>query len=122
MTSHLHTYLNAPRRTDRPVIIYALQDPRDNTIKYIGQAVDVEKRLAAHLNNAKNWGNYSGATLAEKWVFSLFREGLEPRLIILAQVPFIDAGDVEKEFIQLFSTYSVLTNINHSGVHFKALA
>ena len=58
----------------RKVYIYALIDPRSETIRYIGQAVDPSKRLWEHghgLHGAKS-----------VWIMLLREKGLSPKMVI----------------------------------------
>jgi hypothetical protein len=56
--------------------IYALIDPRDKRIRYIGIAVDVKIRYRAHLRD-----NYQSPKA--NWIKSLASKGLKPKLKIL---------------------------------------
>lgn len=118
-------------RSNRLITIYALQSPTDNSIQYIGQAVDAKKRFGSHLSKARNSDKYlraeksfseSRMTPCEKWIYDLWLDGLEPKLIILAVVHSREASEAEKDFIQLFSSYTVLLNLNHSGIPRELLA
>jgi GIY-YIG catalytic domain len=67
------------KRSNTARSIYALIDPRDNTIRYVGCAVDIEKRLAEHLRDKNN-------TPKCRWLAELKRNGLLPELEILEVV------------------------------------
>src|SRR6266581_5100170 len=60
--------------------VYALIDPRDNTIRYVGITTDPVTRLAQHLDDA--WKK------SEKgmWLTELKQAGLSPVLIVLETI------------------------------------
>ncbi len=60
--------------------IYALIDPRDNSIRYIGMSADVHVRFYGHLKSHKaNEGK-------RRWLAELQRKGIEPALQILETI------------------------------------
>lgn len=59
--------------------IYALVDPRNNAVRYVGRSVNPEDRAKKHLHET-----YSRAKAA--WIASLKSEGLRPRLAVLDEV------------------------------------
>lgn len=56
--------------------VYALIDPRDNNIRYIGITYDPDRRLKEHLSNDSN-------VLKRNWVNELRQFGLTPRMHLL---------------------------------------
>lgn len=67
-------------RVNRGYEIYALVDPRDNLIHYVGLSLSANLRFISHLN-----GN--GGNKQEKcWIIELQREGLTPILQILETI------------------------------------
>lgn len=73
--------------------IYALVDPRDGAVRYIGQTTKtLEERLAGHTANP--------APRVEEWISELREAGLAPFPMALRQgVPVLDLLTVEKEEI-----------------------
>jgi len=67
------------------VYIYALVDPRDNIVRYVGQTYDLKKRSGLHLSAAKNTRH--GANLLILWLRELLSLGLVPRIAVLEDVP-----------------------------------
>lgn len=66
--------------SNRGYEIYALVDPRDNLVYYVGLSVDAENRLNGHLTG-------SGDSLqARKWFLELRKAGLVPILRILEKI------------------------------------
>jgi DNA-binding XRE family transcriptional regulator len=59
--------------------VYALLDPRDDTVRCVGCAIDVEKRFQEHLRDI-------GDTPKCRWLAELKHNGLYPRLEILETV------------------------------------
>lgn len=89
-------------------IIYALVDPRDETIWYVGRTVRAKARLQQHLEEA-------GVNPAKtKWLRELRKEGLAPRMETLETLDCRgDEAEVRERFwIQHFSSLGApLTNI-----------
>lgn len=74
-------YRQLQKLNDRtPHDIYALIDPRDNTVCYVGMSMDVELRYSHHINCSGD--NY----LKIRWIQELQSQGLQPRLSILESV------------------------------------
>ncbi len=69
----------SPNRSGIVRSIYALIDPRDTTVRYVGCAVDVENRVSQHLKDRAN-------TPKCKWLAELRHYGLTPDVEILEVV------------------------------------
>lgn len=85
--------MNDYRALSRVSGVYALVDPRDDRIMYIGQSVDIGTRLKQHLNpksNVTNWPLHG-------WIMSLIREGTEPlcRVLVRCEQPEMDAVEIQ---------------------------
>ena len=63
-----------------PRQVYALVDPRDDTIRYVGLSKDAQFRLQQHL-----WG-YCGSKQSRLWIESLQQLGMSPTLLILEEI------------------------------------
>lgn len=63
--------------------IYALIDPRDEKIKYVGKSNNPKKRLPGHYHAYK-------PTIKYYWLHKLRRLGLKPELIILDEIDIND--------------------------------
>ena len=59
--------------------IYALIDPRDRSIRYIGQTDDIERRYLEHTDRTEN-------TTKGAWIADLRRLGTKPVIALLEQV------------------------------------
>jgi len=81
--------------TDWPIKIwiYALVDPRDRRIRYIGQSKDVESRLYQHIHKPLN--------STRQWIVELRDRDLEPQLIVLDLVEKRYALDKEADWIKI---------------------
>lgn len=79
------------------VIIYALCDPENHYIRYVGQSKEVHARYNNHLicNHRKNE--------KQKWIFGLVSKGLKPTLVILEVCTPEVAQLRERFYISLFS-------------------
>lgn len=71
------TYADASHRRE----VYALLDPRDNTIRYVGISIDANQRFAQHLRG------YAGSRYERRWLRELREKGLSPTLLILETIP-----------------------------------
>lgn len=60
-------------------LIYALIDPRDNQIKYIGKTNNLERRIKEHFSYRKN-------TLCSNWIQSLKNVNMKPIFQIIDEV------------------------------------
>lgn len=66
---------------DRPIFIYLLRQPSDNAIRYVGQSVYPDKRLWAHIAEAR-----SGArSHRSNWIRKLLAAGEQPILEIIEE-------------------------------------
>lgn len=74
--------------------IYALVDPRDNAIRYVGKTVDIKNRLAQHMSDG------SGSKEKREWVESLRSISLFPEVRILAVVNSDNCFTEEKSWIK----------------------
>lgn len=92
-------------RRDIERFIYALVDPRDDTVRYVGCAIDVEERFNQHLRDRGN-------TPKCEWLAELKRHGLLPGLEILEVVDgFFGAFSREDYWIsKMLSAGMPLTN------------
>lgn len=81
------------------ITIYALDDPRNAEVRYIGQAAQAERRYAQHLA-----GWRTGVTLKDCWVRRLYALGLRPQLRLLETVPPAIAYQRECFWMQWYQT------------------
>ncbi len=73
--------------------IYSLSDPKSGMIRYIGATTDPTRRYNEHLNGIKQ-----NRTL-KKWVESLRRGRLYPKMSILEQVSEREWEQKERQYI-----------------------
>jgi group I intron endonuclease len=59
--------------------IYALCDPRDGQVRYIGKADDIDRRYKAHLHE-------QNGTHKRRWIRLLLDVGLAPEIVIIEEV------------------------------------
>lgn len=86
--------------SDRPVHIYALYDPLDGTVRYIGRTANPKERLRMHASARPS--NYPvGDTLKQKlaWLRSLKEKDMKPHMVILETVSAQDAEEAERVWI-----------------------
>ncbi|MDE2021216.1 MAG: GIY-YIG nuclease family protein [Patescibacteria group bacterium] len=91
--------------------IYALIDPRDDRVRYIGSTVDPASRLQGHLSNPH------GEMF--EWILSLRIEGLRPKLITLTEAAgYFEASEVEAKYISEYEQhYGPLLNLRHTEAY-----
>lgn len=66
----------------RTAAIYALFDPRDGSLRYVGKALNVAERLREHLKEASK----SGGSHRRHWLRSLIAQDLKPQAVVLESV------------------------------------
>lgn len=92
-----------------PVFIYTLNDPVTGIVRYCGQTIDPDIRLAKHLGK-------KAAYHCAQWVNSLMIKNLRPVMEILDVVPDNEADFWEREYIQNFLERGFdLTNFTKGG-------
>lgn len=90
--------------------IYALIDPRDQTIRYIGKSDDPHKRLLVHLREKSD-------TYKNRWIKSLQSQGLVPELLIVEEVSRDQWGVREQYWIVYYREQgAALTNTEEGGL------
>lgn len=89
--------------------IYALIDPRDNEIRYIGKTVSPKYRLSGHISESKKYTHYRAM-----WINSLLKENLKPIMRILKICPLSDFTKYESHYISLYRNKK-LTNSDDTG-------
>jgi hypothetical protein len=96
--------------------IYALIDPRDDQVRYVGKADNVKERFMSHLRESKT--NAKSHKCA--WIRTLIAEGLKPVVKTLEEVNIDEWQKAEIYYIQEFRKMGVnLTNhtIGGDGFH-----
>jgi len=103
----VHRLRNSPHLLARQ-IIYTLIDPLYNTVRYVGQTSEPQTRFLQHMNAD------SSNPAKDKWIRTLKKKGLQPRLEVLEGVdgPAEAVNDREWYWIEYFvSKGAKLTNI-----------
>ena len=60
------------------VYIYALRDPRNSYIRYVGKTNNLNRRFNSHIQRAK-----TSTTHSSRWIYSLIKLGIKPIIDIL---------------------------------------
>lgn len=96
---------------EKYVFIYALIDPLDNDIRYIGKTNNVKRRLMRHIQDSKFLDSYK-----DRWVRFLKKEGRNPEIIIIDEVLVNDWVISEQYWISQFKSWGFkLTNGTDGG-------
>lgn len=73
----------SPQKSEgETAFIYSLSNPTDNSIRYVGKAIQLNRRYYAHLNDRNR-----EKTHKSNWIKNLFANGLRPKIEILDEVP-----------------------------------
>lgn len=95
----------------KSVYIYALKDPRDGKVRYIGKANNPEFRLREHIRKAHNRRCYS-----QHWIMGLRAEGLSLALEVLDEVPADKWEFFEAAYVRVYrESGAKLTNETEGG-------
>lgn len=90
-------------------VIYALIDPRDGRVRYIGKAKDAQKRLKGHMRETRR------RSPLYSWIASLKKQGLQPSCEILLTCVG-DWCEAEKRLIAEYrEKFSDLLNLADGG-------
>ena len=93
--------------------IYALIDPLDNKVRYIGQTYNVTRRFSEHKREALN----QTRTKKDKWIVDVIKRGRHPCPIVLEEVKKEDSDDKEKKWIRYYKSKGVeLVNTSRKGL------
>ena len=99
-------------QSKKPVYIYALVDPEDNSVFYIGKSENPKSRLSAHLALSKTDNNRHKKNKIAK----IKRLGNEPSLVILEKCCADDWKEKERKWIARGRKEKwPLTNIKEGG-------
>lgn len=92
--------------------IYALIDPRDRSVRYVGQTNSLNRRYIEHCNTNKS-------TTKDLWLQELRNQGLKPDMALLEAVKRDkDAGFREKWWIRLAERSGwILDNTGNPSAH-----
>lgn len=98
-------------KTDR-YLVYALHDPRDWSVRYIGKSTSSLQRPRAHVTRSA-----FERTHKARWIQSILREGLEPGVSILQRCErAADLSEAERHWIAHYrSNGTRLTNATDGG-------
>ena len=77
--------------------IYGLICPKTNTIKYIGKADDIKRRLRQHIYQSKYSDNNKNL-----WIKNLLKENYKPEIEVIDEVPINDWGYWEDFWIKYY--------------------
>lgn len=94
--------------------IYGLIDPLSGNVRYIGKALDPKDRYRQHIKIKEN-----PKTHKEKWIFSLYKLGLTPELVIIETTIETKANEAEQFWIAEYRAEGFqLTNGTDGGEGF----
>jgi len=82
-----------------PYTVYALQDPRDGAVRYVGFTADAQRRLGRHIRDARS---SKGHNHRVNWIKALLKEGLEPSMVVVETGIGDNWADKERGWIRFF--------------------
>jgi hypothetical protein len=89
--------------------IYALCDPRNDEIRYVGLTIEPKHRYRVHCRATDDGPR-------GEWISELSKEGLRPRLVVLETTTRAECANAEKWWINLLANQGhSLTNKNRGG-------
>lgn len=92
------------------IYIYRLIDPFTLDTRYVGKAVNLERRFKAHISRCKR-GKYHSAL----WIKGLLNKGKRPIIEVIEECAEADWQDREKYWIERYRKDYDLTNISSGG-------
>lgn len=104
--------------------IYALIDPRDGKIKYVGRTIhDPPKRFSGHRAELKRMLRFGGdASKKLLWLNALRKRGLEPKIVLLEKAPVTDLKAEKKWMVKCVRANAPLTNREASAIRRRSRA
>lgn len=84
-------------------VIYALVDPRDGCVRYVGATSEPSARLKEHMR-------HKGTSSRDEWIRDLVKEKFKPVFVFLDSVQAEKAHEAELEWIAHFGAISELHN------------
>jgi hypothetical protein len=86
------------RVANGPVSIYILTDPRDNSVRYVGQSADPASRLLGHISD----NHMITKSRKHSWVLNLRAIGMTPRMFVVDNVETAESNAAERRWIEHF--------------------
>jgi len=90
--------------------VYVLLDPRDGSVRYVGQTTDPKSRAVSHRRNQP-----SGNPHMDSWKAQLKSVGLAPRFLVVDSAPTERLDFMERRWIAYYRSLGVLLNYESGG-------
>lgn len=95
----------------KKVYFYALRDPRDNGIKYIGRTVNPKNRLRQHIYSGKSNGSKDRKSA---WIKSLLNKNLKPLMEIIDYIDgYENIDNIKNKEMQLIERYRKICDLKN---------
>lgn len=91
------------------VTIYALVDPRDDTVRYVGKTTNVSRRLKQHVESGQ------GTARMRAWVREVSESGATVQIERLSLETDDTWEDAERAWIGFFRARGKIYNVNNGG-------
>lgn len=93
--------------------VYALIDPRDGAVRYVGCTNNPEHRIADHICEARTKETNQGK---KRWILSILADGLRPVMEVLQKTDDLSWEEDESRWIQVHrETGAELLNLTDGG-------
>ena len=98
--------------------IYTLTDPITNTVRYIGQTNNLNRRLNGHIQTSLNMNSKKSNTHKSCWIRKLLNQNTKPIINIIHEcIDYEESNFYEKYYITKYTNEGFnLTNSYHSDV------
>lgn len=101
-------------KSSKPIVIYALCDPRTGAIRYIGKSWQPSRRLIYHVYHARRGTRHLPV---HRWIWQILKRGLRPTLLEIESVlPGADWASRERHWIENYRAVGAkLLNLTDGG-------
>lgn len=98
----------------KPTTIYAILDPRNNEVRYVGKTINLKARILAHKHYVENENR--GYTYLYRWLRKLKSNGYSPKFEILEVVDDQEWAEAEQFWITYLTFLGAnLCNLSKGG-------
>lgn len=79
------------------ITIYGLSDPDTGVIQYIGQTVNLKRRITQHVSEAEKFAKQKGYP-KDRWISKLKRNGKRPSVLVIERVYTAERANLREIF------------------------
>jgi hypothetical protein len=98
-------------------VVYALVDPRcRDVVRYVGQSINPESRLRAHLREYGKYGRCVEFSAVRDWSLCLQAEGIQPEMWVIEECDRSQLDSREQYWIEKYRGVELLNGIGNNCV------